>query len=75
LTSAPILQYPDWDKPFRGHIDASQLAVGNTLTQIDEDGLEHPVAFYSKKISPKEANYSVNDRERLALISFLQRFR
>jgi RNase H-like domain found in reverse transcriptase len=33
------------------------------------------VAFYSKKLSPAEANYSANDRELLALISFLQRFR
>jgi hypothetical protein len=75
VTSAPILQSPNWKKPFRGHIDASQLAVGGTLTQIDDDELEHPVAFYSKKLSPAEANYSANDRELLALISFLQRFR
>jgi hypothetical protein len=27
-TSAPILQSPNWKKPFKGHIDASQLAVG-----------------------------------------------
>lgn len=75
VTSAPILRSPDWKKPFKGHIDASQLAVGGTLTQMDEDDLEHPVAFHSKKLSPAEANYSANDRELLALISFLQRFR
>jgi RNase H-like domain found in reverse transcriptase len=75
VTSAPILQYPDWGKPFRGHIDTSQLAVGGTLTQVGDDGLKHPVEFYSKKLSPAEANYSANDRELLALISFLQRFR
>jgi hypothetical protein len=75
VTGAPILQSPNWKKPFRGHIDASQLAVGGTLTQIDDDELEHPVAFYSKKLLPAEANYSANDRELLALLSFLQRFR
>jgi RNase H-like domain found in reverse transcriptase len=74
VTSAPILQSPNWKKPFKGHIDASQLAVGGAFTQIDDDGLEHPVAFYSKKLSPAEANYSENDRELLALISFLQQF-
>jgi RNase H-like domain found in reverse transcriptase len=46
VMSAPILRSPDWKNPFRGHIDASLLAVGRTLTQIDEDELEHPVAFY-----------------------------
>jgi hypothetical protein len=46
VTSAPILRSPDWTKTFKGHIDASQLAVGGTLTQMDEDELEHPVACY-----------------------------
>jgi RNase H-like domain found in reverse transcriptase len=70
VTSAPILRSPDWTKHFRGYIDASQLAVGGTLTQMDEDELEHPVAFYSKKSSPAEAHYLANDRELLALIHF-----
>jgi RNase H-like domain found in reverse transcriptase len=75
VTNAPILQSSNWKKPFKGLIDASQLAVGGTFTQIDDDGLEHPVAFYSKKLSPAEANYSANERELLALISFVQRLR
>jgi RNase H-like domain found in reverse transcriptase len=75
VTSAPVLRSPDWKKPFRRHIDASQLAVGGTLTRMDEDDLEHPFAFYLKKLSPAEANYSANGKELLSLISFLQRFR
>jgi hypothetical protein len=75
VKSAPVLQSPNWKKPFRCHVDASQLAVGGTLTQKDERGFDHPIAFYSKKLSPAEANYSTNDRELLGLISFLQRFR
>ena len=31
-TQSPILVVPDWKRPFRGHVDASQLAVGGTLT-------------------------------------------
>jgi RNase H-like domain found in reverse transcriptase len=75
VKSAPILQSPDWKKPFRCHVDASQLALGGTHTQKDERGFDHPVAFYSKKLYPAEANYLTNDRELLGLISFLQRFR
>jgi RNase H-like domain found in reverse transcriptase/Reverse transcriptase (RNA-dependent DNA polymerase) len=75
VKSAPVLQSPDWKKPFRCHVDASQLEVGGTLTQKDERGFDHPIAFYFKKLSPAEANYSTNDRELLGLISFLQRFR
>ena len=35
ISSAPILVSPDWKKPFRGHIDASNTAVSITLTQLD----------------------------------------
>mgnify|MGYP003494222553 CR=1 FL=1 len=38
---------------------------------MDEDKLEHPVAFYSRELSPDEEKFSANDREILALISFL----
>ena len=74
LTNAPLLRSPDWSKPFRGHIDASQEAVGGTLTQPFPDG-EHPIAYSSQKLSPAERNYSASDRELLGLVSFLKRFR
>ena len=75
ITSAPVLVPPDWKKPFRGHIDASESAVGGTLTQLDDDGNERAIAFFSKKLSQAEQNYTANDRELLGLIYFLQRFR
>ena len=75
ITQSPILVAPDWKKPFRGHVDASQLAVGGTLTKLDDDGRDRVIAFYSKKLSLTEADYTANDRELLGLISFLERFR
>lgn len=38
LISAPIMRTPGWSKPFRGHTDASQIAVGGTITQIGDYG-------------------------------------
>ena len=75
ITNAPILVSPDWSKPFRCHIDASQTAVGGTLTQLEENGRDRVIAFYSKKLSPTESMYAANDRELFGLISFLNRFR
>lgn len=75
ITNAPILVAPDWSKPFRGHVDASQTAIGGTLTQRDENGMDRVISFYSKKLSPAEMNYTANDRELLALVKFLERFR
>ena len=75
ITSAPILVSPDWKKPFRGHIDASNTAVGETLTKLDEAGKDRVIAFYSKKLSSAERDYTTNDRELLRLIYLLMRFR
>ena len=63
ITSAPILIAQDWKNPFRGHIDASETAVGGTLTQLDADRRDRIIAFFSKKLILAEQNYTVNDRE------------
>ena len=62
ITTAPILIAPDWKKPFQGHVDASEYGVGCTLTQLDDAGRERVIAFFSKKLSPAEQNYTDNDR-------------
>ena len=75
ITNAPILVSLDWSKSFRCHIDASQTVVGRTLTQLDENGRDRVIAFYSKILSPTESVYTANDRKLLGLISLLNRFR
>lgn len=75
LVSAPVMRAPDWNRPFRCHTDASQLAVGGILTQIDDSGDEYVISYFSKRLTPAEENYSANDRELLGLVKFLQRFR
>lgn len=74
-TEASILVSSNWDTPFRGHIDASRTAVGGTLTQLDENGRDCVIAFFSKKLSDAEKNYTANERELLGLVRFLERFR
>lgn len=75
LVSAPILMAPSWRKPFRCHVDASQRAVGGTLTQLDENGNDRVVAYFSKKLADAEVRYTANERELLGLVYFLKRFR
>lgn len=48
------MQPPDWEKPFRSHVDASALAVGVTLTQLDSEGRDRLVAYYSKRLNQAE---------------------
>jgi hypothetical protein len=48
LQVAPILQTLDWNKPFLVYCDAFGEAVGNTLSQLDENGHDHPIHFANK---------------------------
>lgn len=74
LVSAPVLAMPDYSKPFSIACDASDVAIGAVLTQ-DVDGEEHPISFFSQKLSASERNYSVTERECLAVIKAIEKFR
>ena len=51
LTSKPILAIFDRDEPINLYTDASGVGIGAVLKQIQDDGSEKPVAFFSKKLS------------------------
>lgn len=44
------------------------------MCQDDENGVSHPVAYYSKKLNQYQQKYSVIEKEGLALILALQHF-
>ena len=57
------------------HVDASSIALGVILAQPDEGGIDHPIAFASRKLSSAERNYTTTEREGLAMVYALQKFR
>ena len=63
LTSSPVLMMPDQTQPFQIECDASKYASGAVLTQQDNNGDRHPVAFLSKTFSETEWNYEIYDRK------------
>lgn len=74
LTSILILVKSNWNKPFLVYTDASNVALGCILSQNDEDGHDHPIAFASQQMVKAERNYSVTEREGLAVIFALKKF-
>ena len=67
LCSAPVLKSPDFSQPFILQTDASERGVGAVLSQVDNMGKDHPVAYYSKKLLPREVRYSTVEKECLAI--------
>ena len=44
----PVLLMPDHNQPFQIELDASKVATGAVLTQLDSNGDRHPVVFLSQ---------------------------
>jgi transposase InsO family protein len=75
LYSAPTLAHFDRSKPAILECDASDTAIGGILSQKDNQGRLHPVAFFSKKMLPAEQNYDIYDKELLAIVRCLEEWR
>ncbi|OWT42324.1 retrovirus polyprotein [Pochonia chlamydosporia 170] len=68
FTSAPILKHFDPTKEVIVECDASDFVSSGILSQEDDRGVLHPVAFMSKKYDPAECNYEIYDKELLAIV-------
>ncbi|KAF0683152.1 hypothetical protein As57867_024696, partial [Aphanomyces stellatus] len=75
LQQAPVLQFPDHDKPFIVTTDASDLCCGAVLSQMDGVGDEHPIAFMSKKLGVHEKNWPAHEKELFAIKLALTKWR
>ena len=70
LTSTPVLKLPDFFDTFVIETDASLHGVGAILSQKG-----HPLAYFSKKLSPKMTNASAYVRELYAITQAVAKWR
>ena len=68
LKSSSVLQAPDFYSQFELAVDASDDAAGAVLFQEGNDGIDHPICYFSKKFDKNQRNYSTVAKECLALI-------
>ena len=71
---APVLQLADVAKPFKVHTDASDGVIGAVLLQELNEGW-HPVAYVCRKLNPAERNYTITEKETLAVVYALKCWR
>ena len=74
LSSSPVLAAPDFTKQFKLAVDACDIGAGAVLFQEDNESLDHPVSYFSKKFNSHQRNYSTVEQEALALILSLKHF-
>lgn len=74
LIEVPVLRVADLSNPYTLQKDGSERGLGALLSQVDEHGEEHPIAFASRKLLPQEMNYSPTKKECLALVKALKFF-
>lgn len=74
LTTPPILAMCDYNKPFRIFCDASDVAGAAVLTQDFDDG-NRPIFYHSFKFSATQQKYCATERECLAVIAAVEKFR
>lgn len=74
LVNEPILQYPDFSKPFVLTTDASNDAIGSVLSQRPV-GSDLPIAYYSRTLTKPERAYSTTEKELLAIVASTKYFR
>ena len=73
FTSYPVFKNPDPTKHYIVDTDASQYAVGAVIAQDFPDGW-HPIAYFSKTLSPAKRNYDIYNQELLAIIYAVKAF-
>ena len=68
LTESPLLAYPNFSKSFTLKTDASVKGLGAVLSQRQDDGCLHPIAYASRALSPHEKRYAITELETLAVV-------
>eukprot|EP00923_Selenidium_pygospionis_P042587 GHVN01073599.1.p1 GENE.GHVN01073599.1~~GHVN01073599.1.p1 ORF type:complete len:499 (-),score=36.13 GHVN01073599.1:1844-3205(-) len=75
LNSDQLLKTPDYTREFIVQTDASGTGLGAILSQKDEHGREKIVSLASRVLNKHERNYSIPEKECLAIVFALKKFR
>ena len=75
LTEAPVLISPDFTKDFYLFSFTSEHTIAVVLLQKNNEGYEHPIAFFSKALRYVSLNYKIMEKQSFSLVKAIKDFR
>ena len=75
MQNPPVLRPPHWEDEFVLQVDASNRGLGAILRQKDQEAEEHPIAYASRKLQPREQKLSTTEKEYLGIVWAVELFR
>ena len=75
LVSEHVMAHPQLNKPYKLYTDACDYAIGGILCQDDDQGIERPIVYTSKQLSPTQRKWAVIEKEAYALVKALIKLR
>jgi len=74
LCESTTLYAPVSTRPYIIRCDASDYAIGSSLSQLDENGRERPIAFSSNKLNDVQKRWATIERESYACVTALAKY-
>jgi len=75
FVNTPVLAYFDFSKKSILEINTSDWASKEILSQVSDNGLLQPIAYFSSKHSTTECNYEIYNKELLTIIKYLEEWK
>ena len=75
LTEEPILAHPDFNKMFKLYTDTSDVGLGVVLMQKDDQRKDRVIYYEAKTLLLAEKNYLTIEKECLAVMWTMQKFK
>jgi len=65
LMCKPVFMAPDFGRPFKLIVDASDFGTGTVLVQEDDNQIDHPICYYSRKFNASLRNYFIQVKKKI----------
>ena len=73
FTTAPVLAHFNPNKEILVKTNASDYVSAGVLSQRDNKGILHPIAYFSKKHSLTKYNYKIYNKKLIAIIRYFKK--